>query len=156
WACAISMIGLNIAITLCLPYEGGRPWSYSHPVGAQILSVLRGAMFLGAAYAFSGARRPREFSQRAGFSTRPSLAAWWAACVAAGLGIANLYGVSRGWTSPNRLAGAYALRGSGALLLLHLYRASVGPFFEEAVGRGFLYAAFRGGYGRVASTASVI
>lgn len=76
----------------------------------------------------------------------------------AAIGIAMLehYGVVKGWALPSQKARGFFYHGGNALEVYIFFVILVAPLFEEIVLRGFLYRAFRGGYGQLNSTLIVL
>src|SRR5262249_36410209 len=96
------------------------------------------------------------FTQKLGLKATPSSLGWFAACCGVALGVIDLLCLSKGWTSPNRIALAAYADGGLPLLLTKISALLTAPFFEELALRGFLYRRFREKYCEVTSTALVI
>jgi membrane protease YdiL (CAAX protease family) len=98
----------------------------------------------------------RCFIQNIGLRHGPDLLGWSGAWAAIGIAMLEHYGVVKGWALPSQNARGFFYQGGKALEVYILFVILVAPFFEEIVLRGFLYRAFRGGYGQLNSTLLVL
>jgi membrane protease YdiL (CAAX protease family) len=126
---------------------------YSVHLGFQVFGALS---WLVIAYFLSAARSIHCFATKAGLSRRPTLFGWWCAWGAIGIAFLDRYAGAKGLTSPNPVASGFYVHGGWHDLFYVFFVVSLGPFYEEVVLRGFLYSAFRRGYGWIASTLVVL
>ncbi len=157
WGCLLALVIFEFLLALAIRVtevnRSSANWVKVHGYAIQMYTmVLRASVWLVLAYVFSRAPSPRSFISSAGLSRYPTMLGWCGTWLAVGTGLIGLYGTHRGWTAPNRVVHSFYSRGGEPLLFFVLFVTSVGPFFEEVVIRGYLYAAFRGTYGRVLST----
>ena len=162
WLCAAVIALLEIVVDVALTLSSRnihalKRWLTDDPLLAKgILRVLRAALWLFVAYFFSRPASIRLFIERTGLRQGPTLFGWGVAWVAVGIGILNVYGATRGLTSPTMGIRAFSGGGPAPLLFYVVFVIVAAPFFEEVVMRGFMYRAFRATYGRFFSAASVI
>ena len=132
-------------------------WLTVHQYSVQIgIKLFRAGAWLLSAYFFSGAPSGRAFAAACGLSRRPTLPGWCAAWAAVGIALLDRYAGSKGLTAPNPVGHGFYRQGGGALFMFVIFVISVGPFFEEVTLRGFMYKAFRSGYGGLLSTSFVL
>jgi membrane protease YdiL (CAAX protease family) len=162
WLCALGLIALDVGIDFGLraafqTSEGFANWLKSHQYSVQnALTIFQAGMWLLIARRLSRNQSIRCFIQNAGLRHGPDLLGWGGAWVAIGIGMLDHYGVVKGWTSPNQVTRSFFYHSGKALEIYIFFAILVAPFYEEVVLRGFLYQAFRGGYGRLNSTLLVI
>ena len=155
WICAVVLIVLSLCFNELL-------WSISRdsrvsanwlqsPAGTLVLRLFRTAWWLLVVFLFTRARSAREFFGRSGLSLPPNLTGWSAAWIGVAIGWLDLYGVIKGWVPQSQISSSYYSQGGAMWWSYVAYVVLLGPFYEETVMRGFLYRAFRGSYGIVAS-----
>jgi len=118
--------------------------------------VLRGCLWLLAAYLVSRVSSLSFFVQETALDHRPTLWGWALTWAAIALGLLDLYFVFKGWGKVHQSASSFYNAGQVSWVSFVVYSAILSPFCEEAVIRGFLYRAFRGSYGIFVSTLLVL
>jgi len=161
-ACAAGLIIFSLAINEGLRIGSDQSaaftdWLRQHSIFVQgSLMLFQAALWLLLAFGFSRAESVRCFAEVAGLGLRPGVLGWLVASAAIGIGLFDLYGASKGWTSSNRRTLAFYSSGATARWFFVVHAVLIVPFYEEVVMRGFLYRAFRGGYGLVSSTVMIL
>ncbi|MDR3575460.1 MAG: CPBP family intramembrane metalloprotease [Anaerolineaceae bacterium] len=157
WQCCLALVilNLNVYLIFCIVHRNAvfDHWltNYEYPV-RNATKIVMAALWLFLAFWLSGVSSISAFVKRTNLNTGPSLWGWAAAWIAICIAILDHYWATRGWTSPNSIQRGFYNAGGGSLLFYTIFVSSVGPFFEEVVMRGFLYTAFRGSKGKLAST----
>ena len=160
WICAVILIVVSFCVNQLLwrisrDSAACATWLGS-PLGTLALRSLRAGWWLVVVYLLARVHSVPEFVSRCGLSTPPSLMGWFAAWVGVGIGLLNLYGVTRGWIPQSETSSNYYLHGGVMWWSYVAYLVFLVPFFEETVMRGFLYRAFRGTYGVAPSVIFVV
>jgi len=128
---------------------------FASAFGSFASALLRSGLWLLVVYVLAGTRSLGAFASRVGLLKRPSLAGWFSAWAGAGIGLLELFFISRGLERQNDRAAEMVDSGGSSLALYVLSTVIIAPFYEEIVMRGVIYRAFRGSYSIPASTVLV-
>jgi len=160
WICAVILIVLSYAFNEVLwGISRSSPASASwlgSPFATVALRIFRAAWWVLVVFLFTRPRLVSEFLNRSGLALPPSLIGWFAAWLGVGVGWLNLYGHIRGWIPQSQISSSYYQDGGVMWWSYATCIVLLSPFYEETVFRGFLYRAFRGSYGVLASAACVL
>jgi membrane protease YdiL (CAAX protease family) len=153
WLCVLTFACFEFVLRALLRFYFANPntshWLIAHEYSLQnATGVLRACVWIFAVYHFSHVQSSSDFIRRFGLHRRPSLFGWLSAWVALLIAFAAHYGSSKGLIPRNANLREMYSHGGDPLLFFLLFVISIGPFFEELALRGFLYGAFRGGYGK--------
>jgi|SRR5215831_7743054 len=125
--------------------------------GTTFTVVAQGLVFLFFPILFSKAEALADFLNLAGLRRRVTLVGWYGAWVAVCIALIDSYGASKGWTASSTQSYSPAHDTPGATQAFFVLKSvMVVPFYEEVALRGFLYSAFRRGYGTPLSTLIVV
>ena len=151
--CGFVLIFLSIIINAFLRivyqnYPGFADWFKANERFAQgVLLLVRSSSWVLTVFVLARIQRTDDnYLDPVGLKDRPTLSGWLYICVAIGISLLALYGVTRHWIPPSQLSRSYHYQGGAAEWFFVGYAVLIAPFSEEVVMRGFLYRAFRGSY----------
>jgi len=160
--CIAVLIGIsflmNVSVRVAYEHKSAlSDWLTVHSYGVDVsLQIIKAALWLITAFAFSRCHSTREFIGRAGWTEWPSQVGWLGSLVGVAIGLFGFFAITKGWMGSIPVAGRFYRNGGLAWLSFALYISLLGPFVEETVVRGFLFHAFRGRYSFPVSTILVL
>jgi len=107
-------------------------------------------------FCFSRARSIRQFLNEVGAAKRLTRVGWYASWIAIALGLLGVYAVTQRLAPMDYAYRRFSYNGDWSRWFFIVYGVVLVPFCEETVMRGFLYPAFRRGYGKGVSTLLVL
>jgi membrane protease YdiL (CAAX protease family) len=160
WFCVLALVTCQFFLHLFLRLgarasPGFSQWLGTVP-GSAFAVVLQAGLFLPLVFWFSRVPVIPDFIARAGLKQGVNRFGWCAAWLALGLALIDGYGHSRGLTASSEQPHPLKYMSIGAASWFFLKSVLIVPFYEETVTRGFLYRAFRGSYGALASTIATL
>lgn len=161
WFCVLALIVSQFVVLSWLRFAARSSPAFDHwwasSFGTGVIYLIQDALWVFIALWFSRVEAVREFLEPAGLRRGVSLFGWCAAWLAIAIAVIDGYGASRGLTasSSQHLAAGYGDFGV-AWCYFTLSAVVIAPFCEEVATRGFLFPAFRHGYGFMLTTVIIV